>query len=190
MELFKTIRNRRSIRHYKPDPVSDKDLKKVLEAARLAPSWKNCQCWRFIVIRDQAGREALADCLPPTNGATNAVRQAPVTIIACAEIGKSGYGKEEPEKPETDKGDYWYMYDVGVAMENLVLAAHSLGLGTVHVGLFDAQKVATTLNVPDGYCVVALTPLGYPERQPNPRPRKELAEIVFYEKFGTPEPKA
>jgi nitroreductase len=184
MELLKTIRNRRSIRHYKPDPVSDKDLKKVLEAARLAPSWKNCQCWRFIVIKSQESKNALADCLPPNNGAANAIRQAPLTIVACAEVGKSGYGESGPE---TDKGNYWYMYDIGIAMEHLVLAAHSIGLGTVHVGMFDAPKATTFLNVPDGYCVVALTPLGYPERQPNPRPRKELAEIIFYEKFGNPE---
>ena len=190
MELFEAIKNRRSIRHYKPDPVSDKDLEIVLEAARQAPSWKNCQCWRFIVIQNQTDRDALADCLPPTNGATNAVRQAPVTIIACAEIGTSGYGKDEPGKPETDKGDYWYMYDVALAMENIVLAAHSLGLGTVHVGLFDAKKVAAAMNVPEGYCVVALTPLGYPERQPNPRPRKELSEVVFYGQFGNPKPTA
>ncbi len=188
MELFKVIKNRRSIRRYKPDPVSDKDLKKVLEAARLAPSWKNSQCWRFIVIKSQEIKNALADCLPPTNGAANAIRQAPVTIVACAEIGKSGYGP--PNEPETDKGDSWYMYDIGLAMEHIVLAAHSLGLGTVHVGLFDAPKTATLLNVPAGYCVVALTPLGYPEQPAAPRPRKELAEIVFYEKFGNPKPLA
>jgi nitroreductase len=187
MELFEAIKNRRSIRRYKPDLISEKDLETVLEAARLAPSWKNSQCWRFIVIKSDASKKALADCLPPTNGATNAIRQAPVTIVACAEIGKSGYG---PTNPETDKGEYWYMYDIALAMENLVLAAFSLGLGTVHVGLFDAQKVAAIMNVPTGYCVVALTPLGYPEQPAASRPRKEMPEIVFYEKFGKSRPVA
>jgi len=185
MDLFNAIKNRRSIRQYKPDPVSEKDLIKVLEAARLAPSWKNSQCWRFIIIKSQRVKNKLADCLPPMNRASEAIRQAPLTIVACAEIGKSGYG---PEKPETDKGDYWYMYDTALAMEHLVLAACSLGLGTVHVGLFDAPKTAALLKVPAGYCVVALTPLGYPVQPAEPRPRKEMAEIVFYEKFGRAKP--
>jgi nitroreductase len=181
MDIFEAIKNRHSIRQYKPDPVNEKDLAAILEAARQAPSWKNSQCWRFIVINNQATKNALAECLPPFNPAANAVRQAPLTIVVCAEIGQSGYG---PDKPVTDKGDYWYMYDTGLAMENLVLAAAALGLGTVHVGMFDAPKTAALLNVPAGYCVVALTPLGYPAQPAPARPRKEITEIVFYEKFG------
>ncbi|MFC1937518.1 nitroreductase family protein [Chloroflexota bacterium] len=69
-------------------------------------------------------------------------------------------------------------------MQNLVLAAHSLGLGTVDVGLFDAQEAARILEVPPDSCVVLMTPLGYPDQQPNPRPRKELCEIVFSDKYG------
>ena len=83
----------------------------------------------------------------------------------------------------TDKGD-WYMFDVALAMQNLVLAAHSLGLGTVHSGLFDAKKAASILRVPEGFCVVSMTPLGYPDREPRPVPRKELSEIVFYDRYG------
>jgi nitroreductase len=83
----------------------------------------------------------------------------------------------------TDKGD-WYMYDVALAMQNLTLAAHALGLGTVHIGAFDAIKVAEILGVPQGFAVVAMTPLGYPDESPEARTRKELAEIVFYDKFG------
>ena len=76
------------------------------------------------------------------------------------------------------------MCDVAIAMQNLVLAAHSLGLGTVHNGLFDAKKAADILEVPDGFCVVELTPLGYPDQEPKVRPRQELSEIVFYDKYG------
>jgi len=86
--------------------------------------------------------------------------------------------------PATDKGDYWFMFDVALAMQNLALAAHSLGLGTVHVGLFDAQKVATILGVPDGFCVVSITPVGYPDEKPSAKQRKGLSEIVFHDKFG------
>ncbi|MBN1367197.1 MAG: nitroreductase family protein [Dehalococcoidales bacterium] len=181
MDIFEVIYNRHSIRKYKPDPVGDEDLAKILEAARQAPSWKNSQCWRFIIINNQATKNALAECLPPHNPAANAIREAPLTVVACAEIGKSGYGTEEPE---TDKGDYWYMYDTGLAMEHIVLAAAALGLGTVHVGMFDAPKAAALLNVPAGYCVVAMTPLGYPVKPATARPRKEISEIVYYDKFG------
>ncbi|MBI3931290.1 MAG: nitroreductase family protein, partial [Chloroflexi bacterium] len=116
------------------------------------------------------------------NPATDAIKNAPVVIVACAELGKSGGFREG--KPSTDKGD-WFMFDVALAMQNLVLTATSLGLGTVHVGLFDALQAAAILGVPHGFCVVEMTPLGYPDQVRDPRPRKTLSEIVFYDKFGT-----
>jgi nitroreductase len=186
MDTLEAIKNRRSIRKYKSDPIDDKTLEAVLDAARLAPSWSNTQCTRLVVIRDNETKAKLADTVisPPHlsgNPATNAIRIAPVVIVACAEKNLSGYFDG---KVSTDKGEYWFMLDVGLAMENLVLAAASFGLGTVHVGLFDSQKVAEILNIPENYYLVEMTPLGYPEYQPNPRPRKALAEIVTYEKFA------
>lgn len=180
MEVLEAIRTRRSIRKYKTDPVDDQTLNTVLDAARWAPSWENTQCWRFIVVRDSATRSKLADTLDETNPARDAVRNAPLVIVACAELGKAG---RKDGQIVTDKGD-WFMFDVALAMHNLVLAAHSLGLATVYVGRADAQEAAKILEVPEGYCFVALTPLGYPDQIRNPRPRKELSEIVFYDKFG------
>lgn len=180
MEVLEAIRTRRSIRKYKTDPVDDQTLNTVLDAARLAPSWENTQCWRFIVVRDSETKNKLAETLNETNPARDAVRNAPLVIAACAELGKAGRIDGEIV---TDKGD-WFMFDVALAMHNLVLAAHSLGLGTVYVGWFDAKEAAKILEVPEGYCFVALTPLGYPDQIRNPRPRKELSEIVFYDKWG------
>ena len=180
MEVMEAIKTRRSIRKYKTDPIDGKILETVLEAARWAPSWANTQCWRFIVVHDSNIRAELAGTLYEGNPATDAIRSAPVVIVACAELGKSG---SHDGVLETDKGD-WFMFDVALAMQNLVLAAHSLGLATVHVGRFDAKKAANILEVPEGYCVVAMTPLGYPAETKDPRPRKELAEIVFYDKYG------
>ncbi len=182
MEVLEAIKNRRSIRQYKTTPVDDKTIELVLEAARWAPSWANTQCWRFILVRDSKIKTEVANTLSETNRAREAIMKAPVLIVACAELGKSGYRQGEPT---TDKGD-WYMFDVALAMQNLVLAAHSLGLGTVHVGLFDAKKAASILGVPPGFCVVEMTPLGYPDQEPAPRPRKELSEIVFHDRYGTP----
>ncbi len=188
MEVMEAIRTRRSIRSYKPDPVDNQSIQIVLEAARWAPSWKNTQCWRFIVVHNNGIKAALADCLigsikgglASKNPAAEAVRTAPVVIVACAELGKSGYNGD---KLATDKGE-WYMFDVALAMQNFALAAHSLGLGTVHIGQFDAERTAGVLKLPENFCVVEMTPLGYPEQEPNIRPRKELAEIVFYEQYG------
>jgi nitroreductase len=95
--------------------------------------------------------------------------------VACAELGRSGYYKGEQA---TDKGD-WFMFDVALAMQNLTLAAHAIGLGTVHVGLFEAKEVAKVLDVPANVAVVEMTPLGYPDEEPAAPGRKELAEIVF-----------
>jgi nitroreductase len=75
------------------------------------------------------------------------------------------------------------MFDVALAMQNLALAAHSLGLGTVHVGLVDARKAAEILGLPDGVVFVEMSPLGYPAEEPKGPPRKELSEIVFQERY-------
>jgi len=180
MDLIKAIETRRSVRKFKADKVSDGDLHAVLEAARFAPSWKNTQTWRFVVVRDEQLKLRVADIVDQQNPSLKALKQAPVFIAACAELGKSGRDRGEFA---TDKGD-WFMFDNGLAMENAALAAHSLGLGTVFMGLFDAEKAAEILEVPNGYSVVVLMLLGYPDEFPKGSPRKEYSEIVFYEKFG------
>ena len=181
MEAIEAIKTRRSIRQYKTTPVDSKTIELVLDAARLAPSWKNSQCWRFIVVRDNNVKVELSNTLSASNRAIESVRNAPVVIVVCAELGKSGY---IDGKLATDKGEWWYMFDVALATENLMLAAHSLGLGTVAAGLFDAKRAADILQVPQGLCVVLMLPLGYPAIEPEPIPKKELSEIVFYDKYG------
>jgi len=184
MDVFEAISTRRSIRKYKTEPVDTTTLNKVLDAARLAPSWKNSQCRHLVVVQDTEIKEKIADCLIAgksfENPGKKAIHQAPVLIIACAEIGKSGMNGG---MYATDKGD-WFMYDTALAMQNLSLAAHSLGLGTVHLGLFDAGKVSAILKIPASYRVVAMTPLGYPDEKPGIVPRKELTEIVSWNTFG------
>ena len=147
MDTLEAIKNRRSIRKYKADPVSDQVLNTILDAARLAPSWSNTQCWRFIVVRDSGLKAQLAETIQPVpnlgpNPALNAVKNAPVVIVALAQKGVSGSFNG---KTATDKGEWWFMLDVGLAMQNLVLAATALGLGTVCIGLIDTPKVAALL---------------------------------------------
>ena len=140
MDIIEAINNRRSIRKYKPDPIDDKTIEMLIDAARKAPSWGNSQCWHFIVVRDPGVKEKLANTLFGVTDRPNSVvaslKQAPVTIAVCAELKKSGTYHREPAEYATDKGEYWYMFDTALATENLVLAAHSMGLGTVIAGAF------------------------------------------------------
>jgi nitroreductase len=190
MDVFEAIRNRRSIRHYKSDPIDDKTIQTVLEAAHWAPSWGNNQCWRFIVIRDKKIKSDIAGLLTKEkvdeawveNAASRCIRQAPVLVVICAEKGLAGYGADG--LPTTDKSDSWFMFDIALCMENLALAAHALGLGTVIIGGFDAEKVGKILNVPEGFAVVTMTPLGLPEQPGQVSPRRKLSDVLYMEKYG------
>jgi len=181
MDLIEAIKGRRSIRKYTDEPVSDEELTFIFEAVRWAPSWANTQCWGFIVVRDPASREQLGDTLTAKNPARKAFTQAPVVIAACAQKGKSGY---YDKNPATDRGESWFMFDLALATHNLMLTAHSIGLGTVHVGLFDFKRAEEILDLPPEYTMVELIPLGHPAQEGKSPPRKEVNEFVFYERFG------
>ncbi len=168
---MKAIQERRSIRKYRSDPVPDEILMEILEAARRSPSWANTQVWRFIVVKDRK-----------TNPARAAVVEAPGVICVAAKRGVSGCHKGTPA---TDKGD-WFMFDAGIAMEHIVLAAWNFGLGTVHVGSFNAKKAEAVLKIPEGYSITEMAPLGYFDETPRETPRKPLAELLFLNTFGEP----
>ncbi len=167
MQLFK---DRRSIRKFEKTPVEEEKLQEVLEAARLAPSWANRQCWSFIVVKDPARRQQVSEILEH-NPAQKAVAQAPVLIVACADPAESG----------DLLGKGYYLVDIGIAMQQLCLEAWNQGLGTVWVGMFDEDKMRPVLNVPENIRIVALTPLGYPAKWPEERGRKPLDAIVHRE---------
>ncbi len=180
MDSMQAIKERRSVRSYKPDPIPEAKLRKVLEAVQWAPSWANTQCWEVIVVKDAAIKKQLSETLPPGNPSREAIVQAPVTLAVIGIKGRAGFYKGAAA---TDKGD-WYMFDCGLATQNLCLAAHAEGLGTVIVGLFDAPKAAKVLQVPEDKAVVIITPLGLPEKAPAPPRRKEIEEFVYHEGYG------
>jgi nitroreductase len=182
MDLLKVIHERRSVRRYRNKAIPEEILAEVLDAARVSPSWSNTQTWRFVVVQDQEVKEKLQGALRPNNPALETFVEAPLLICIVAQRGLSGFRKGQPV---TDKGD-WFMFDAALAMENLVLAAWSFGLGTCHVGAFDAAGVEEILKVPAGYSIVEITPLGYFDDAPPARPRKPLKEIVFADHFGEP----
>lgn len=181
MDTLEAIRTRRSVRKFSDRPVEEEKLRTVLEAARLAPSWANMQCWRFVVVQDPDMRRRISELsyveafFAPkgykTNPAQQALADAPVVIVACGEPTLSG----------DLRGQQYYMTDVGIATENLMLAAHAQGLGSVFVGVFDEEQVGDLLNIPPGVRIVGLFPLGYPleEAKAGP-PRKPLEDIVHF----------
>jgi len=181
LEVLEAIRGRRSVRKFSPEPVSDEELRAVLEAARWAPSWANTQCWEVVVVRDRETKEALSELLvPERNPAKGAVVEAPVVLAVCGRKGVSGFYKG---KPMTDKGD-WLMFDVALAAQNMALAAHALGLGTVMVGALDHAKASELLGLPEDVELVVLMPLGRPAHEPKAPPRKPLSEFVHLERYG------
>ena len=172
MEFFDVIRTRRSIRKYKSNPVSDEDIEYILNAARLAPSAKNRQCWRYVVVKDKKLIEKIASSRPESKEWIN---QAPVIIVVCA----------DPNESSKREGKELYLFDLGISFEHLLLAAKDIGLATCCICGFDEKTVKDAIGVPENIRVVAFTPLGYPaEEKDEVTDRKPLEEIIFYEKYG------
>ncbi len=174
MDIFEVFRDRRSIRKYQDIPVEKDKLEQVLDAARLAPSWKNLQCWHFLVVSEPSRKSALLEAFPESNPGAKAIASAPLSIVVCADPRASG--KENDIE--------YYIADTAIAFEHLCLAAHALGLGTCWMGWFNEEKIRAALGIPASIKVVGITPLGYPAQEPKPRPRKTLDEIVSYNCWG------
>ena len=169
MDTLTAIRARRSIRKYRNQPIEPEKLEAILEAARLAPSARNAQLWKFVVVQDQKQRELLA-----TATKYSFIADAPVIIAGVA---------LDPDRVMSC-GVPAYAVDLAIAMTNITLAACALGLGTCWIGGFDQDIARKALGVPEKYKIVELMPLGYPAENPQPRQRKDLAEIVCYDRFS------
>lgn len=174
MNFYEVIKNRRSIRHYKPDAVKKETLEKILNSARLAPSWKNSQNWQFIILSEDNSKESILEAFDDKNPGKKTLTKAPLVIVLCS----------KPEDSGQLDGKNYYMVDGAIAMEHLVLAAKAEGLGTCWLGLFNENIVKKALEIPSDWRVIAITPLGYPDQDPSPRPRKELNEIISWEKWS------
>jgi nitroreductase len=178
-DMMGIIRERRSIRRFQEKDIPEEVLTNVLEAARWAPSWANTQPWEIVVIKDQSIKEHIQETVSPRNPSSLAIVNAPVLLVICGRLKKSGYYKDSYP---TKFGD-WFMYDLGLATQNLCLAAHNSGLGTVIVGLFDHDKVGEIIKLPQEHEVVVLVPLGYPDQNPSPPKRRERSEFVHHDTF-------
>lgn len=177
--VSQVIRQRRSVRRFKPDPVDESDLRAVLEAIRWAPSWGNTQCWEVIIVDDPSLKGLLESTLPTKNSAVGSMLQAPLVLALAAREARSGYYKG---KVQTHFGD-WMLFDCALAAQNACLTAHARGLGTVILGQFDHAAVEKTLGVPDDHTIVCLIPLGHPAKTPNTPPRREVEDFVHRNTF-------
>jgi nitroreductase len=171
MSILNIIKERRSVRKYKPDPIPQDALFRVLEAARFSPSGKNLQPWKFILVKDESLKQRLVEA----SVRQSFIAEAPLVIVAC------GF----PDRCYSRMGNYMKSWpvDVAIALEHLILQAQEEGLGTCWIGAFEEKEVKSVLEIPDEVRVLALTPLGYPDELPSSRSRKGLDEIISYESF-------
>ena len=168
LNVFRAVKTTRSVRSYTKKPVEKSKLNKILEAARLSPSAANNQPWSFVVVTDKEVRESLFSAYN-----RDWFVEAPVIVVACA-ITENAWSRQ-------DREEYWKV-DVSIAMQNMMLVAHELGLGTCWIGAFDEDRVKEALMIPQNIRVLAMTPVGYPTtKEVSARKRKTLEEIVHYQ---------
>ena len=168
MTVVEAILRRYSCRAYQDKPIEQDKLDKIFEAARQAPSAKNLQDWRFVVLTDKEIKQQVADC-------TNQVKafgQAGAVIAACSVC-----------KEIMRCGQQIAPIDVAIAMEHIALMATELGLATCWIGSFDAEKVRVTLEIPKNVAIIELMALGYPANGSRQTDRLPMKDIVCYDKW-------
>jgi len=164
MSLVDVILNRRSIRRYDQKEIPKDVLDKILEAGRQAPSAVNRQPWHFVVLTDYEIKKELSKGLFNRH-----VKNSPVTVVGCASTGL------------LDRR--WSIVDTSIALQNMVIAAWAMGVGSCWIGDFKEDKVKKLLKIPSKWKVVALVSFGYPAQKSKPRRKKPLEEIVSFNRF-------
>lgn len=179
MNTLETIRTRRSIRKFQDKKVPRETIEQIVAAAAYAHSWKNTQTARYHVVEDEQLKQTMAE--EYTLGFahnTTILNGAPQVVVLSAKKGRSGMEKDG--SCSTNKGESWLMFDAGVAAQTFCLAAWEQGVGSVILGIFDDEKVAQLLQLPEDETVVALIPVGYPDEAPNAPKRKPVEELVRF----------
>lgn len=179
MNVLDIIKNRRSIRKYTDKKIARKDLEVILEAARLAPSACNSQPWHFVVLDDDLVKDAFCkEVFTGIYANTMFAAKAPVIVAVV-----SNKGNIATRVGNMLKQTLFWVMDTGIACQNLVLQAQSMGIGSCWIGWFDLKKAAKFLKADAGEKVEILIALGYPDEQPDARPRKEFKEIASFNKY-------
>jgi nitroreductase len=205
---MKVIQDRRSIRDYTDEPVSDQDLDMILEAARQAPSGENAQPWRFIIVKDVETRKRLGALAGGGSGRRftaefvtkkmqerfsslqdEAKKRAVFEKLTSGRV--SAFVADAPvDIVVCGKKDVWDLpYDTSAAIENMLLMVTALGLGACWViapciDIRDEERVKALLGMPEGFKVISIVSVGHPTRPHRPRPRIPIEDLVFLEKWG------
>lgn len=173
MDVSKCIKDRRDIRDFKPDPVPDNVLKEILDSAIQAPSSGNVQDWEFIVVKNQNTKKLLAEAAL----GQDFIAKAPVVIVVCSDLNRISYSYGERGK------NLYSIQNTAAAIQNLLLAAWDLGIGSCWVGAFNEQRIRETLVLPEHVRPLAIIPLGYPAKTPGKPGRRPLEEVLHREKY-------
>ena len=178
MELIEGIKGRRSVRKFTEDPVSREQIEEIVDIARFAPSWKNSQSVRYMLIRDKDVKDRIAsEAVLGFEWNTKIISGAPALVLVLTVDKRSGYEKDGSES--TSKGEHWQSFDAGLAAEAFSLGAYAKGLGAVILGIYDEAKVIDIAGVPEGQKVSALIPVGVPAEEPQPPKRKEVSDLLI-----------
>ena len=175
MELTKCMEERRSIRRYKKQLVDRDLIKQLIEAAILAPSWKNSQVSRYYAV-DGDQKDQFMACLPEFN--QNNSKDASTIIVSTVVNGRSGF--ERDGSYTTHLKDGFQYFDNGLQVQNLCLKAYELGLGTLIMGIYDEQKIREFLSIPEDEVVVAVITVGYSDIEPAMPKRKSVEDILIF----------
>ena len=179
MQTLDAIKTRRTIRKFTEEPVSHEVIEKIVEASAYAPSWKNTQTARYIIIEETALKDRIArEAVMGFEWNTGIILGAPVLVVLASVPGKSGYEKDGAYS--TSKKDKWEMFDAGIATQTFCLAAHEKGIGSVIMGIFDEAKVGELINIEEGRKVAALVAVGYPAETPEAPKRKTVEDLVRF----------
>jgi len=173
LDVLKAIKSRRSVRAFTNQPVSEKEVEKLIDAARWAPSAGNIQPWAFIVVRDPKVKRGL--CEAASN--QTFIEKAPVVVVVCADTQQSSqrYGSRG--------ANLYCLQDTAAATQNILLAAQAMGLASCWVGAFKEERAKEVLNTPSWLRPIAIIPIGHAAEEPRARPRKHLNEIIHRETF-------
>ena len=179
MDAITCIKKRRSVRKFKNEKIAQEVMKELVETASYAPSWKNTQIVRYIVLEDQEKIERVArDCVLGFEYNTKTMKNAAALILVTMIKGRCGYEKDGSFS--TPKEDRWEMFDAGIASQTFCLAAHEKGIGSVIIGIFDESKVEEVVSIPEGQQLAAIIAVGYPEVIPDAPKRKTVEELVSF----------
>jgi len=181
MSFMECVNGRRSIRKYKKEKIQEDVLKKIITTASYAPSWKNSQTVRYIIIENEALKTELAQtCVMDFKLNHDNIVNAPVLVLVTTVRERSGY--ERDGSFSTKKGTHWESFDAGIATQTLCLAAYAEGLGTVVMGIFDEDKIIKTAKIPENQKISAIVGIGYPDENPPMPKRKGTDELIEFQR--------